>query len=132
MKEEDHSGAIVFKRGNKIKYLLIKQKGSNWGFPKRKVPLNKSSKETVKQELKREVGVENPRFLKKFKVAYNFEPEPSVIKQVELFLTEIREPIRLSNKYNQFKWAEYEELGDYIERPQILEVLRKSRSFLNG
>lgn len=132
MKKEYSAGAIVFREGKGIRYLLIKQSGrEHWEFLKGRVKRNESPKETVKRELREEVGIEDPIFLKEFQVTDDFEPEPSIIKQVKVFLTETREPIRISKEHEKFAWVRYKDLGDYIRKPQLLEIFRKAKNFLN-
>lgn len=128
MKERNYSGAIIFRRDERIRYLLVKPRSRKWYFPIEKIKRGENSKEVIKKKLKEDVGLSNPRFLKKFQVTDSFDTDFSIIKQIAVYLTELREPMNLSNKYGKFKWVEYENLSDYIDKQQILEIFRKANN----
>ena len=90
MKEEISCGAVLYTRvDGKIKYLIIKQRGGHYGFPKGHMEGNETELETARREIREEVGID-PTFIDGFREIdeYLIPRKKGVHKRVILFLAE--------------------------------------------
>ena len=58
MTEEVSCGAVLYKKEDGLKYLLILDRNGNYGFPKGHVEAGETFKETALREIKEETGVD--------------------------------------------------------------------------
>ena len=91
MKEERSCGAVIFSRvGGDVKYLIIKQRGGPYGFPKGHMEGNETEYETAKREVREEVGIKVDKFIDGFRTMdeYFLPNKCDTKKTVVLFLAE--------------------------------------------
>ncbi len=135
-RHEKSCGAILFKRGEKTRFLLLKYIPGHWGFARGHVERGESEKETALREIQEETGIRDIRFLKGFreKVRFSFHRNgKSVRKQVVLFLGEVpQQAIRLSGEHLGYLWLTYREAMNRLTHSSARKVLRKARDFLEG
>ncbi len=89
MVKEKSCGAVIFrKHQNSYQFMIIRQRfGLHFGFPKGHVEKNESELMTAKREVKEEVGLDIKIF-EHLRDVTNYNPKPSVSKEVVYFLAE--------------------------------------------
>ena len=91
MREEISCGAVLYTRvEGEIKYLIIKQRGGHYGFPKGHMEGNETEYETARREVKEEVGITVTDFVEGFRTSdeYILPHKRCTKKRVILFLAE--------------------------------------------
>lgn len=90
MIHEKSCGAVVFTRQNdQVKYLLVRQRKGQYGFPKGHMEGCETEHETALREIYEEVGL-RPRFIDGFRTidAYNIPTRHNIPKLVVYFLAQ--------------------------------------------
>lgn len=85
MKYEKSCGAVIYKRDQFLEFLLVRQYGGHWSFPKGHVEEDESEYETALREIKEETNLEviiKPNFRK----VNTYSPVLGVMKDVIYFL----------------------------------------------
>lgn len=133
MIEKKSAGAVIFKRENEIKYLLIKKKGEDhWEFPKGKVEHGESDIETAKREIMEESGICTPKFIDGFEMSDSFSPKEGLKKTVKIFLAESNEEVIVSHEHEDFEWVLFKDLDKFITKPQLINVFKKINKFIEN
>ena len=96
--KEKSADAIVFRRNNKIKYILLHYhyKKTFWDFPKGNVEKGEKELETVKREIQEETGIKSIKFVPDFKekLSYVYNNDGKIVfKDVILYLVETMEKV---------------------------------------
>ena len=131
---EKSCGAILFKRGKKTQFLLLKYLPGHWGFARGHVENGESEEETARREVEEETGIRDIKFLQGFRqrVRFSFRRRGrNVQKQVVFFLGEV--PIRavkLSSEHLGYLWLTYSEAMKKLTYGSAKKALRKARSFV--
>jgi len=139
MKKEISAGVIVyFKKGKKIKYLLLKYKGLTgkiyWGLAKGHQEKNEKILNTAKREVKEETGLElkkiDPNFKKEEKYFFK-KGKDLIFKKVIYFLAPSPSlKINLSNEHLDYKWASLEEAKKIIKFKNLKKILEHAENYL--
>ena len=134
--EKSVGAVIFFKRGDRIEYLLLKQKRGHWEFPKGHIEKGERDVDTVLREIKEETGLCEvkliPRFTKSIEYVYNKERE-RVYKQVTFYLAETTATeVKLSVEHLEFSWLPYEKALACVTHENARKVLREVNTFLAG
>ena len=133
---EKSCGAILFKRGKRTRFLLLKYIPGHWGFARGHVEKGESEKETALREIEEETGIRNIRFLAGFRENFRFsfhKNGKSVQKQVVIFLGEApQQVVRLSGEHLGYLWLTYREAMNRLTHSTAKQVLRKARNYLEA
>lgn len=136
MKEEQCSGAVVFKVDNsKIKYLLIQSsKWKYWGFPKGHVENVESYETSALREVYEETGLTGkiiPNFLEHQCYTFEFEKQ-KIRKTVRFFLMLVDVDTLHINKreHQDYRWVSCTEAEILITKENNKELLKKANDFL--
>ena len=132
---EKSAGAIVFRRNEKIRYLLIQYGRGHWEFPRGLIEKGESLEDTARREIKEEVGIGNIKFIPGFKewIKFFFKVKGKNIMKIAIFLlaeTETKE-IKLSYEHKDYAWLPYQEAINLLTFKNSKEILKKANDFLS-
>jgi len=132
---EKSAGAVVFRQEkNKIYYLLLHCQAGHWDFPKGNIEKGEKLEETVKREVNEETGIEEIKFIPKFKesIKYFYKLRgKNIFKIVTFFLVKTKEEkVKISWEHLGYKWLSYKEALEKLTFENAREILRKANDFL--
>ncbi len=135
MREEISCGAVLFTRvGSEIKYLIIKQRGGHYGFPKGHMEGDETECETAIREIREEVGITVTEFVEGFRTTdeYMLPHKRDVKKKVVLFLAEYSDQRIVIQKKELFGAAlyTYDEAMKLLSFDGSRRMLREAHEFL--
>lgn len=132
--QEESCGAILFKRGKRTRFLLLKYIAGHWDFARGHIKKGESEKETALREIEEETGIHNIRLQRGFRENFRFsfrKNGKSVQKQVVLFLGEVpQQAVRLSGEHLAYLWLTYRDAMNRLTYTNAKKVLRKARVYL--
>jgi 8-oxo-dGTP pyrophosphatase MutT (NUDIX family) len=137
MISEKSAGAVIFRRENGIKFLLLKYKFKSeyWDFPRGNIEKGERAEDTARREIEEETGIKDLRFLKNFeqRVKWFYRRNGNLVsKEVIYFLAETeQEKIELSEENVGYEWLSYEEALNRL-KPNSQKVLREAMKFLSS
>ena len=136
MPREISCGAVVFKKNQEVKYLLLHYEEGHWGFVKGNIEPNESEKDTVIRELEEETGIIEAQFIEGFreKISYFYRRGGSTVyKEVGLFLIQTRESrVVLSSEHVGYKWLSYQKATERLTFNIAKSILKKAHQFLEN
>lgn len=138
MVKEVSAGAIIFRKNEEIKYLLLFRKKEEhfsalWSFPRGKIKENEIDIDAAKREIEEETGLKDLKFLKfREKINWFYKMDNQTIYKESIFyLAETKtEEIKISEEHDDYKWCSYEEAMGLLKFKNIKEVLKKADEFL--
>ncbi|KCZ72963.1 NTP pyrophosphohydrolase [Candidatus Methanoperedens nitroreducens] len=129
-------GAVVFRRNQEVRYLLLRYEAGHWEFVKGEVEANEGEMDTVIRELKEETGITDARFIGDFreKISYFFKSGGKTIyKEVTFFLIETQESdVELSHEHTGYEWLNYKDAMERLTFNNAKNVLKKAHNFLKA
>lgn len=137
---EKSAGAVIFRRNDKINYLLLHyagghHAGAHWDFVKGIIEEGEEEKATVAREIKEETGIEDIKFIEGFKesISYFYKREKRLIyKEVVFYLVETSaQEVKLSYEHVGYEWLGYEEAVQRLTYRNARNVLRKAHELLS-
>ncbi len=132
---EKSAGVVIFKKdkGN-IYYLVLHYELGHWDFVKGKIEKNEELKQAVIRETKEETGIDDIRFIGKFKekIEYFFKKQgKTIFKTVIFFLAESKtKEIKLSYEHIGFYWLPYDKAIGRLTFENAKRVLKKANDFI--
>lgn len=136
MPREKSCGAVVFTKGQEVKYLLLHYEAGHWDFVKGNVERGESEEETVLRELREETGIVAAKFVRGFreKISYFYRRHGTTIsKQVVFFLVQAHESeVKLSYEHVGYDWLTYENALARLTFNTAKKVLRRAHRSLTG
>jgi len=136
MPREISCGAVVFKKNQEVKYLLLHYEEGHWGFVKGNIEPNESEKDTVIRELEEETGIIEAQFIEGFreKLSYFYRRGGNTIyKEVVFFLIQTRESrVALSSEHVGYKWLSYQKATERLTFNIAKSILKKAHQFLEN
>jgi len=140
MGKEISAGAIIFKRNDRIKYLLLFREGHDkykplWGFARGKIEEDEDEMSTVKREIEEETGLKKLKYLKfREKISWFFRRDgETIFKESIFYLAEnVNEEVKISDEHDDFKWCSFDEAMKLLKFKNAKEVLTKADEFLKG
>lgn len=127
---ETSAGAVIFRRGERIFYLLLhyKYRTEYWDFPRGNVEEGETLVETAKREITEETGMKDFQVLQGFeeKTGWVYRREGNMVnKTTTYFLTETEEKdVTVSSEHLGYEWLEYEKAFDRLTFRNAKEVLK--------
>lgn len=125
MKSIYKAGALIIK--NK-KLLVVREKGEDFFInPGGKIEENETPEETLKRELKEELGIDANKISFFDTIKYDF---PDMLFKMETYFVEVDEEITLNSEIEEFKWInsyfknEGIEIAEDIEKQQIPRLIK--------
>ena len=134
MKKERSSGAIIFRKDNEIKYLLLHYEAKHWDFPKGHIEKGEKDEDTVKREVKEEAGITDIELVKGFKESLHYFyklKEETISKEVVFYLAKTEtENVKLSFEHIGFAWLSYDNAMKKLTFKNAKDILEKANQFL--
>ena len=135
MVKETSAGAVIFRRDNGIKYLLLHYEEGHWEYAKGHIEKGEDEEETVRRETEEETGIKEIKFIDGFKekIHYYFTFEGKKIdKDVFFYLCETKEEkVKLSFEHIGFEWLDYEKAMERLTFKNAKDILEKANNYLN-
>ncbi len=135
MLKEISAGAIVFKRNEGIKYLLLKptKESVYWDLPKGNVERGEEILKTAQREIREETGLTNLQFFPQFKekIGYFYRRNKELIsKEVVFFLAEaLDNEVKISHEHVDYRWFEFHDAIKKL-RENSVKVIEKANELL--
>jgi 8-oxo-dGTP pyrophosphatase MutT (NUDIX family) len=130
MVSEKSCGAVIFKRNETVKYLLLHYEGGHWDFVKGHVEKNETEKQTVQRETEEEAGITDLTFVEGYREAITYfyrRCGQTVKKEVVFFLVESKtDKVRLSREHVGSDWLGFEKALERLTFKNAKEILRKA------
>ena len=135
MEHEKSCGAVIFRVGNAIEYLLLHYEAGHWDFVKGHVEKGESEEETVKREILEETGLGSNTFLNDFRerIDYFYRRRGRLVsKEVIFYLVRNtgEEQVKISGEHIGYDWLPYREALDRLTYKNAKETLRKAEEHL--
>lgn len=135
MPDERAAGVILFReRPDHREYLLIKNPGGHWGFPKGRIEPGEDEAVTALREVGEEVGITHVQMIPGFQVreSYTFLRRGQVVnKEVVLFLASSPEDGRPgAAEVEALEWFPFTLALDRLVYPEQRRALRRAEEFL--
>ncbi|MBW3011656.1 NUDIX domain-containing protein [Candidatus Woesearchaeota archaeon] len=110
MIKEKSAGAIVFRKDDEIKYLILHYGAGHWEFVKGHIEKDEEEEQTVIRELGEETGIKKAEFVPEFRKEINYyykkKTGETVFKTVVFFLLESKESkVTLSKEHIGYRWV---------------------------
>lgn len=135
MEHEKSCGAVIFRVGNGIEYLLLHYEAGHWDFVKGHVEKGESEEETVKREILEETGLSSITFLSDFRerIDYFYRRRGRMVsKEVIFYLVRNtgEEQVKISGEHVGYEWLPFREALDRLTYKNAKETLRKAEEHL--
>ena len=134
MPRERSCGAVVFRKNEQLKYLLLHYEAGHWGFVKGQLEKDESEEDTARRELEEETGIADAQFIGDFReeISYFYRRAGQTIyKQVVYFLVQVRSSIvKLSYEHAGYAWLSYQQALERLTFKNAKNVLKKAHGFL--
>ncbi len=134
MPRERSCGAVVFRKNEQVKYLLLHYEAGHWGFVKGNPEKYESEEDTVRRELEEETGIIDAKFIGDFKeeISYFYRRAGQTIyKQVTYLLVEAQsDAVELSYEHVGYAWLSYQKALKRLTFKNAKKVLKKAHEFL--
>ena len=134
MVREKSCGAVVFRKNQQPKYLLLHYEAGHWDFVKGNVEVGEEEKHTVLRELREETGITKSSFIGDFreKISYFYRRKgKTVYKEVIFYLIQTNEDnVKISYEHVGYEWLEYDKAMQKLTFNTAKNVLRKTHEFL--
>jgi len=128
-------GAVIVDERNR--YLLVhKYWTSNWEFPQGSREGNERHLDTLRRELKEEIGLSKgyqilPGWREKIFYHFKFRGEIPVDKWVIFYLLRVGSPtVHLSEEHTDYRWVTFKEGMKLLRHENYQRVLRRANAFL--
>jgi len=136
MIQEKSAGAVLFRKSNEIKYLLLHYEEGHWDFPKGHIEEGETEIETLKREVEEETGIKGIEILDSFKEKiqyyYTFNEE-KILKEVVFYLAKTKtKEVKLSNEHIGYTWLSYEKALEKLTFKNAKDILEKVNEFLKN
>jgi len=135
MDHEKSCGAVIFRPGNSIEYLLLHYEAGHWDFVKGHVEKGESEEETVTREILEETGLRSNTFLSDFRERIDYfyrRRGRTVSKEVIFYLVKNLggEQVKISGEHIGYEWLPYRESLERLTYRNAKETLRKAEEYL--
>jgi 8-oxo-dGTP pyrophosphatase MutT (NUDIX family) len=136
MMRKKSCGAVVFRKNQEVKYLLLHYEAGHWDYAKGEVEKGESERDTVVRELREETGITDARFIEGFReeISYFYKMVGRTIhKEVVFFLMETgTSDVVLSFEHTGYEWLDYQKAIERLTFENAKNILRKAHTFLKA
>ena len=134
MKKERSAGAVIFRKGKEIKYLLLHYEAGHWDFPKGHIEEKEAELDTIRREVREETGIDDielvPNFKEKIQYYYKINGE-LMHKEVVFCLAKTEEEkVKISFEHIGYIWLPYDKAMEKLTFRNAKEMLKKAHAFL--
>ena len=134
MNYEKSCGAILFNNENgDIKYLIVRSKDGNYGFPKGHMEDGETERETAIREIYEELKI-RPTIIDGFKeeTEYKITDKENTIKKVTYFLAQYsnQKIVRKEDELTEASLYTYEEVMNLLQFENLKRILDKANSLV--
>ena len=134
MKKERSAGAVIFRKGKEIKYLLLHYEAGHWDFPKGHIEEKEAELDTIRREVREETGIDDielvPNFKEKIQYYYKINGE-LMHKEVVFCLAKTEEEkVKISFEHIGYIWLPYDKAMEKLTFRNVKEILKKAHAFL--
>ncbi len=127
MAKEISVGAVIFRRENKVEFLIVKRADNNkWEFPKGHMESGEAEIDTLKRELKEEAGFTNFRVIDGFREVINYTTKRNTERMLVYYLVASSQEFKISDEHTEFKWVIADEAVNYFKNSDRVEALKKA------
>lgn len=134
MPSEKSCGAVIFRRNDANKYLLLHYEGGHWDFVKGHVEKNESERQTVLRETEEEAGITDLTYIEGYRepISYFYRRAGRTVrKEVVFYLLQTKtEAVRLSREHVGFDWLTYDKAMERLTYKNAKDTLQKAHEFL--
>ena len=131
---EKSCGAVVFRKGRDVEYLLLHYEAGHWDYVKGQVEPSETERDTVMRELKEETSIEDAHFFEGFReeISYFYRREgKTILKKVVFFLLEAKQSeVRLSYEHIGYEWLTFQKAMERLTFSNARKVLTMAHDFL--
>jgi bis(5'-nucleosidyl)-tetraphosphatase len=133
MTRKKSCGAVVFRKNQEVRYLLLHYEAGHWDYVKGEVEKGESEQDTVVRELREETGITDARFIEGFREEINYFYKMggrTIYKEVVFFLMETEtSDVVLSFEHIGYEWLDYQKAMERLTFENAKNVLRKAHTF---
>src|SRR3989344_9005472 len=134
MKKERSVGAILFRKDEEAKYLLLHYEAGHWDFPKGHIEEKEAELDTIRREVREETGIDDielvPNFKEKIQYYYKLNEE-LMHKGVVFYLAKTEEEkVKISFEHIGYIWLPYDKAMEKLTFKNAKEILEKADKFL--
>lgn len=134
MMQKKSSGAVVFKKDQEVKYLLLHYEAGHWDYVKGEMEKGESEKDTVIRELEEETGITDGRFIGDFReeISYFYKMRGRTIHKVVIFflIETMTSKVRLSHEHIGYEWLDYQKALERLTYKNAKGILEKAHNYL--
>jgi len=136
MKRETSAGAVIFRKDEGRKYLLLHYESGHWDYVKGNVEREEEIEDTIKREAQEEAGISDLKFISGFNEKINYfyakKDKELISKSVIFLLAETKQKeIRLSQEHVGYIWADFQNAVKQLTYPSSKDILKKAEKFLD-
>ena len=134
MKKERSAGAVIFRKGKEIKYLLLHYEAGHWDFPKGHIEEKEAELDTIRREVREETGIDDielvPNFKEKIQYYYKINGELMHKEAVFCLAKTEEEKVKISFEHIGYIWLPYDKAMEKLTFRNVKEILKKAHAFL--
>lgn len=135
MEKSKAVGAVIFRKDDKISYLVLHSNLGHWDLAKGITEKGENELDTLLREVFEETGINDLKIINGFKevISYSYNWENKLVrKKVVFYLAETKtKAIRLSKEHTEYKWLGFSDARKQLTFGNIKKVLEKADRFLN-
>lgn len=131
---EKSCGAVLFtEKGGVRLYLLIRNRGGNYGFPKGHVEGRENEIETARREIREETGLRSVKLVDGFRQTNRYVVRSVTHKEVVLFLARFdsRQPIHPTHEITEYRLLPFEAAVQAVHFERDKQILHLTEQFLS-
>ncbi len=131
---EKSCGAVLFtEKGGVRLYLLIRNRGGNYGFPKGHVEGRETETETALREIREETGLRSVKMVEGFRQTNRYVVRSVTNKEVVLFLARFdsRQPIHPTHEITEYRLLPFEAAIQAVHFERDKQILKVTEQFLS-